>query len=129
MTVDPNTDEVRRGQADNATNRTEKGVHDQCVSSNTHCSDYQDKEGDDVVNVSLDVHRPIESGIHIHLCVPVCVCSGLTKRIRDTVKHLEMNHAWAKLPQRLAFQSLSQSVVKTIPLPHAPGKRVACAGN
>lgn len=46
----------------------EKGVHDQGVPSNTHCSNHQDKEGNSVVNVVLDIHLTIESMFHVHLC-------------------------------------------------------------
>lgn len=46
----------------------EKGVHDQGVPSNAHCSNHQDKEGNSVVNVVLDIHLAIESMFHVHLC-------------------------------------------------------------
>lgn len=46
----------------------EKGVHDQGIPSNPNCSNHQNKEGNDVVSVVLDVHLSIESVIHIHFC-------------------------------------------------------------
>lgn len=44
----------------------EKGIHDQGVPSNTHCSNYQGEEGNDVVNVVLDIHMPVKPTIQVH---------------------------------------------------------------
>lgn len=46
----------------------EKSIDDQGVPSNTYCSNHQDKEGNDVVSVVLNIHPPIESVLHIHFC-------------------------------------------------------------
>lgn len=52
----------------------EESIHDQGISSNTHCSNNQDKEGNSVVNVILDSHLPIESMFHIHFSVTTSKC-------------------------------------------------------
>lgn len=46
----------------------EEGVHHQGVAHDAHGSDHQDEEGHGVVNVVLDVHRPVEAAIRVHVC-------------------------------------------------------------